>query len=420
MSLKSRLTSLVTRKTGSEELSIRDVSTPDAPRGLGQSVSLKALKAKGTATEWYEAIAIGQGLCRWLIETGNYAEPALLQMSDVFLDENGRIAAVPNDPGTAAEMNAHIGRIISQLIPEHDFMFLRDRLVAKATATPPVYQTLDELSQALEYYERPNRDELIRGVYQRWAHGDAPVVPAPQPAAEPPKQPVVPEVPAPDAAWSASKGERTRYLVAAAAAIVLLAGLGAVSMWIGRTPKPVVSTEAANTQLELPTVDPVAPVLEPVRVVTPRPARTTKSVVDAAPVVAPRAETVEPPPPVPTPAPPRASEAPVVLPPLPVSVENRQIHRATDPDVAPPRLLYPQRLAPVGAQTSRNDFMTFEVVIDDRGLVESVKAKDSPHTIGELLILLNALSTAKSWRFDPALKDDAPVRYSQLVALPLR
>ena len=402
-----------------------DVPTPEAPRGLGASVSLQELRAKGTATEWYEAIAIAQGLCRSLIEDADHLGPARLDMADVFLDESGRVATVPHDPGTTAETVVHIGHIISQLLPDHDFMFLRDRLVAKATATPPVYRSIDELSEALEYYERPNRHELIQAVYQRWVQGDAPVVPAPGPvavlpvAAPQPTQPPVPEVQPPDGggAWATLQGDRLRYVVAGVAALVLLAGLGAFSMWIGR-PRPVESTEATNVQPDLPLVDVPAPAPKPQRPAIFRAVRTKLSP-EAPSITAPVVAIAEPPAPAPAPAPRAAAEA-VVVPPAPATIENRQIHRSTDPDVAPPRLIYPQTLSPVLTAMPRSDFMTFEVVVDDRGLVESVKAKDSPHTIGELLILLNALSSAKSWRFDPALRLDAPVRYSQLVALPLR
>jgi len=54
-----------------------------------------------------------------------------------------------------------------------------------------------------------------------------------------------------------------------------------------------------------------------------------------------------------------------------------------------------------------------EVVISQRGEVERIKLLSPPRRMVDVM----ALSAAKMWRFDPALKDGAPVRY-RLVLTP--
>jgi len=81
--------------------------------------------------------------------------------------------------------------------------------------------------------------------------------------------------------------------------------------------------------------------------------------------------------------------------------------------------VYPQTLQPAVPGMSRQDFLRIEVVVNDHGMVESAKAKDAPRNLTESVMLFNALATAKSWRFNPAVKHDEPVHYAQLIALPL-
>jgi hypothetical protein len=73
-------------------------------------------------------------------------------------------------------------------------------------------------------------------------------------------------------------------------------------------------------------------------------------------------------------------------------------------DVEPPRRQssdLPGWLPPVGLDVER-----IEVVVSHDGRVERVKMVSAPRLIDAM-----ALSAAKMWKFDPALKGGAPVRY---------
>ena len=61
--------------------------------------------------------------------------------------------------------------------------------------------------------------------------------------------------------------------------------------------------------------------------------------------------------------------------------------------------------------------MTIEVLVNERGTVDAVRAVAPPRTLGESLLVTMGLSAAKSWSFQPALKDGRPVKYRTLVPI---
>jgi len=88
-----------------------------------------------------------------------------------------------------------------------------------------------------------------------------------------------------------------------------------------------------------------------------------------------------------------------------------------DIDVIPPTIVYPPYLTPATAGPQAQGPLMIEVVVSERGTVESAKALGPPRTMGDVLVLTNELSGSNSWRFRPAVKDGEPVRYRQLVVL---
>lgn len=97
----------------------------------------------------------------------------------------------------------------------------------------------------------------------------------------------------------------------------------------------------------------------------------------------------------------------------------RATYTTGDAGVIPPEAtdsesLIKFRPAPPGLRTNA---MVISLIVDEQGRVESVKAVVAPRNIGESLILMSALSAAKTWRFHPATKDGQPVRFEQILTL---
>ncbi len=101
-------------------------------------------------------------------------------------------------------------------------------------------------------------------------------------------------------------------------------------------------------------------------------------------------------------------------------VKDAAVYSARDADVAPPIAVYPQQLGRIPLGVAREDLAMIEVLINADGTVAEVKAKDSPQSLDDAMMITMSLSAAKTWRFQPAQKDGRPVRYRQVLAVSLR
>jgi hypothetical protein len=121
-----------------------------------------------------------------------------------------------------------------------------------------------------------------------------------------------------------------------------------------------------------------------------------------------------PPPPPPAPAEPKV--APVAPPPP----TPRPFYTASDAGVTPPVVVsqraprWPANLAQSFLGRSRSSVV--EVVIDEKGGVESAVIRQSVSAVYDELLL----AEAKMWRYKPALRDNAPVKFMKLVQVTLQ
>jgi len=210
---------------------------------------------------------------------------------------------------------------------------------------------------------------------------------------------------------------------------VLLAIGAAAAIWgISKT-----FTPGAVTRLEPPYVDEGPPAPPPKPPEPRRPAALAEKVdvaprqVEAPPpprVQAPRPEgSVVPVAPIPRPGP---TQREARLPPPELrfetfeDVRDAAVYSASDRDVDPPVVLYPQQLGRIPIGLRRDEIAFVEVIINEEGRVAQVKARESPQSLDESMVLTMSLSAAKSWRFQPARKDGRAVKYRQVVPVSLR
>ena len=143
---------------------------------------------------------------------------------------------------------------------------------------------------------------------------------------------------------------------------------------------------------------------------TPRATRRARRKTRPAPAATPAPELVRPLVPIAA-APPVETTQPTEVPAIEPVLADESIYTAADVDVSRPHL-HPSHVPwqwPRGV--SRTEML--EVVISQRGEVERIKLLSPPRRMDDMM----ALSAAKTWTFDPALKDGAPVRY-RLVLTP--
>jgi hypothetical protein len=102
------------------------------------------------------------------------------------------------------------------------------------------------------------------------------------------------------------------------------------------------------------------------------------------------------------------------------NVVDSSVYSANDKDVDPPVVLYPQQLGRVPIGLRRDEVTFVEVTINEEGRVMQVKARESPSTLDESMVLTMSLSAAKTWRFQAARKDGKAVKYRQVLPVSLR
>jgi hypothetical protein len=471
-------------------------AAPAVPAREG-TVSLAELLAGDVRIESYEAVAIVQALCELVLKSGMTIGGPWTDLSDVRLSAAGTISADsagPHDPFAAVHC---LGDVLSRILPVKDFMFLRERVVEKATSSPPYYISVEELSDTLAYYERPDRAGQIRDVYNRWQ-----------------TRGLLPEPPAPISRRLAGRSALadaaafcTRYsregaigligagiLLAVIFLVFLARGPGSNGA-TGRTerspagsnlsrsltadssarqsappapvgnsavpgeptksapvqgstfpkrsePPAVVNPTVSRNQQPAPLVNPlVSRKLGPPSVASPPISRAPELARGAhgkPPEVPPPSAEPEKSSPVPLetherlaaarpePSPPVPEIRPVPLPTAPpddrfgdavAGATQSIIYSARNTDVIPPAVLFSQLPGPSPLAIPQHDVPALEVLVNEQGAVDLVRAVARPRNIAESVVLTNGLSAAKAWRFRPALKDGHPVRYRLLVAL---
>ena len=96
---------------------------------------------------------------------------------------------------------------------------------------------------------------------------------------------------------------------------------------------------------------------------------------------------------------------PKINPSLYVEVEASPIYTKEDPDVTPARLLTAQN--GTGLDASITDVNSMELVISKLGRVEQAKLSAPAKRMTDMVLM----SSAKTWKFTPAMKNGQPVRY---------
>ena len=401
----------------------------DAAAQPANPISLADLLALRIALHWTEAVAVVEEVCAVLeeLEPGGALAP---RPDDLLITAQGGVILRRGAP-RPDDIDA-IGRLLSALLdPQTTPLPLR--LFVTQSIGSARYQTLGAYGEALAYYSRPDRAELIREVYLRCLQAPAPDASQPLPDVAQTPDPLDGEPQA------RPVSRRRRVLIAlGTAAVVMLTtvlllsrgdgtanAMEAVRAMAGRATSTVVSWIPAAEDATAVPADGAVERNEPregapraARRPVPGPGPTDPVGADAPPGVTgqdlpplasaspqmegdlARVPTLGPDPP--SPALPDG-EAPPVL----AVVEDPTIYSKASPDVQPP-VMYEPKLPPVAATADGlPGTNTMELLIDETGAVQQARLTSRPVRMSDMMLL----SPAKTWKFHPATRNGRPVKY---------
>ena len=398
-------------------------------------VRVSDVLARGIPIRWDEAVALLQEIVE-TITAGGGDEAPMPAFEDVLLDEQGGVRVSSARRGERGPVAA--GRALHALLATADVPLPLRLFVTQANA-PETHQTLKAFADALAYFGKPGRADLIRAICERYRS----TAPAASTASAPGRPATPPPLP-PNHARGDQVLEQRRtapqWLMPAAVA-VCVASLAAV-IWFGvlgggassaATSAVAEATDAtaeatptskdastSQTNAKRPGAKGTVAQREPAPTTRARPQSTPR---DRAPRLARESSA-----PLFDPSTLRATEprglaqAPEAVPLVPASREYviapreneaTTIYSAADADVQPPVMMYPS--LPPTVFVARNADVTvvnrMELVIAPDGTVERVKLVNGPTRMPDMMLL----SGAKLWRFTPALRNGEAVRYRTMV-----
>jgi hypothetical protein len=370
---------------------------------------LDDIRGRDIVIQWFEAIALVQAVCEQVVTHGR--ADAFPSAADIAVGADGSIAVLGYTVGPPVALAGHlIAGLVGDDVP------VRLRLaINEATAPESPYRHVAAFSEALAYFERPERRGLIAAVHARAA-------------AAPPRSVAhtiqAPAPPMPEGEKHQTSPTRRRFALVPA---VLVAGaVVAAAMWLASNHRQVsvaVTALVADAQAEQ-SLEPT----EATRAPGARSLRPAKEVNVRA-----RAETAPPNPNAPT----IHSDLPLLdtrrVPQIMVFHDlvevlasepgeaadvgvrdiRQRVYSRADGLVSPPRPVRPQLPPEPPFDPAVAPPTELELVIGATGLVESAKLQTPPRNITEFMLV----SAAKAWIFQPAEIDGRPVAYRHRVRL---
>ena len=143
------------------------VLNADESEAGAPSLSIAELLENSVAVDWHEAVAISQRLCQALArDPAASAHLCLVDPRHIEITQRGEVRVLTNEPGSDPHVK-QVGRILRALL-EGGVAPVQLRLLASQAAFEvPVFVSVDEFSEALRRFERPDQSDDIRMAFKR-------------------------------------------------------------------------------------------------------------------------------------------------------------------------------------------------------------------------------------------------------------
>lgn len=399
---------------------------------------LSDILGRNVAMEWFEAVAIVREVADCVDDPSG--RPGVPELDQVHISPDGAITL----SGTARKDDPvrRLGQLLQACLVQSEPPVQLRLTASQATAPEPAFSSIRDFSDALAYFERPDRRAVIRQLYTR-----SQSMPSTPPVLVPTLDVIAPlqrdeqkkPVPKPVERQAPRRG-----VAALAAGVVLVVAtttytqLGSsgptqadVSAIAQKASDAVGTTlvkgiSAVSETVGLGRLAPIegtpgsrpAPAVTPPAVAATTGAARRRSTTPSAsrPLQLFDLEAVSP---VsvglPVAMPMVSHDSSAALPPVssPVTAPDETVYSASDPTITPPIGVRPQLPRVLPEEISRDRLSQIELIVLPDGTVGTVKLLGERRSVLEGMLL----SAAKAWKFKPAEKDGRPVTYRKTVWL---
>jgi hypothetical protein len=372
-------------------------------------ISISDFKRSSASLEWHEAVALVAELAGAMIASGAGRVPA---PESVFVAADGSLEVRDGrslDGPPSQQLAALLGDLVSSArVPTELAQFVADNRAAQ-----PARATVQDFAEALAFFEPPGRREIVKAMAGRAADAGleshteeelerlaARTRNAAKPA-DTPKRAVSPS----RRKTVLLAGSLVAIAAVAGGVVALFAGLskpGTVARSVRTQVNAIVDTGLEAVGIAMPKASPAPPPASApaTAAAPPRPAKPRKSSSQSSPrvqfTVAVRDLGGWPIPEAPPPNEPELSDSPV----------DSTVYNADVEGVEPAVLMRPHLPSQPPSTVSVAELGVLELVVGQTGAVDHVRLISRENRYQDRMIV----AAAKTWRFQPATKDGAPVR----------
>jgi TonB family protein len=404
------------RSEEAAEVVYRVARTRQAAGGQLTVVSASELGRQEFALHWHEAVAVVAETAAMLLARGLTTVP---ETSSVILAPDGTLHLLNEGPPGAAPA-PRLGGMLDALLSSTPCPPELRKLTDESMADPPAYATIEAFANALAFFERPGRHELLAAVGARSSevqlearanteleHLEARARNVPRTAERVPEQ-------------TPSHRTRNRVVLLVAGSVLLLGIVAGALVGLRATG----SSSATITERVRARVDRIAQRgLEAVGLRTPDPPSSTPTAAVIAPKrVAPKTSRRAPRQLPVTISVKELAGASLSTPPSAVAPESPEpivrdevVYTAEAEGVEPAVLMRPHLPSRPPAEATSEEIGILEVIVSATGAVEQVRLISATNRYHDRMIV----AAAKAWQFEPATKDGQPVRYRTRIRITL-
>jgi hypothetical protein len=178
---------------------------------MADALTLSQILSRGVSLEWHEGVAVVRGVMENLTSRG--LTNVVPDLDQIQILPSGRIELGRGSKDS--EPVRRLGQLLHATIGNADPPVKLRLVISEAMAPSPVFASFAEYDSALEYFERPDRAAVLRGVFER-----ASALPASEAPEAPTLNTVAPLSPSPVVPKPGVRPKRRVAPYAAAAAVI--------------------------------------------------------------------------------------------------------------------------------------------------------------------------------------------------------